>query len=255
MKAGIVFKIDGPKAIVLKADGSFVSVTAKAGWRVGETVPLSTASRRFPMRSLATAACLAILFIGGFGWNRLYISPVALISLDVNPSIELQVNRFKRITSATALNDEGARILAQADVKNAACKTALINILNAEETSGYLTADTNVVLTVFASDSSVQAALLSELQNAVDAGISHYSDPVNAEYHCVDENTVHGAHAHGVTAGKYLYLQTLQELDPETDISQLSHHSIEQIKGKIASCQQGHDANRVDSHHSGGHGH
>lgn len=253
MKTGIVFKIEGHKAIVLKADGSFVSVDAKKGWKPGETVPLSAASKSRAMPFLAMAACLAIAAVGGFGWDRVYHSPMALISLDVNPSIELSVNRFDRIIAAKALNDEGSQILSEANIQNAAYQEALAGILNAESVSGYLTTDANVVLTVFSADSALQSSLLSELQGVVDARISLYADQITTEYHAVDEATVNGAHGHGVTAGKYLYLQELQELAPETDISELTHHSIEQLKGEIDACKLHHDAGDNRHSHGGNH--
>jgi hypothetical protein len=117
---------------------------------------------------------------------------------------------------------------------------ALVELLQAESTSGYLKPEANVVLTVFSSDSAVQSSLLSELRGVVDSSIALYSDQITAEYHAVDESTVNGAHGHGVTAGKYLYLQELQALAPDTDISKLSHHSIEQLKGEIETCKQEH---------------
>ena len=46
---------------------------------------------------LASAfACVALLLFGGY-W--LYFTPTVEISIDVNPSIELGVNRFNRIVS------------------------------------------------------------------------------------------------------------------------------------------------------------
>jgi len=198
LKTGIVFQINGRKAILLKPDGSFVSVPARSDWQVGETVPISQPIKTRRTSFLAAAACLALVVLGGFGLNRFYASPVALISLDVNPSIELSVNRLNRITAFTALNDEGTEILAEANIKN------------------------------------------ERYQGVVDSSIALYSDQITAEYHAVDESTVNGAHGHGVTAGKYLYLQELQALAPDTDISKLSHHSIEQLKGEIETCKQEH---------------
>ena len=240
MKTGIVFQINGRKAILLKPDGSFVSVPARSDWQVGETVPISQPIKTRRTSFLAAAACLALVVLGGFGLNRFYASPVALISLDVNPSIELSVNRLNRITAFTALNDEGTEILAEANIKNERYQDALVELLQAESTGGYLKPEANVVLTVFSSDSAVQSSLLSELRGVVDSSIALYSDQITAEYHAVDESTVNGAHGHGVTAGKYLYLQELQALAPDTDISKLSHHSIEQLKGEIETCKQEH---------------
>lgn len=41
----------------------------------------------------------------------LYFTPTAAISIDINPSIELEVNRFGRVLSVTGYNDDG-RVLA-----------------------------------------------------------------------------------------------------------------------------------------------
>lgn len=240
LKTGIILKTDGHKAVVLKSDGSFASVDAKNGWRVGQTVPVSNPARRRAARYLAMAACL-VMAVTGVGW-KLYAAPVALVSLDMNPSLELSVNRFHRIISATAFNGESSRILTEAGVKNEDCREALVNILNAGESDGYLTGEANVVLTVFSRDASTQASLLAQLQGAVDSRVSHCAGQIKTEYHAVDENTVSDAHGHGVTAGKYLYLMKLQSLEPETDISGLTHHSIEQIKGEIETCRQKHGA-------------
>lgn len=257
MKTGIVFKIEGHKAIILQADGSFVAIHAKPGWAVGQTVVMSAAARR--MRPiLAAAACFAMILLGGFGWRWISTTPVAWISLDVNPSIELCMNRFARIISATALNIEGERILAQIPVKNLAYTQALANILRAEETGDYFTADADLVVTVFAADAQVQADLLASLQTVVHTETAYASSQMQTEYYAVDENTLHGAHTHGMTAGRYMYLQALQALAPETDVAAFSHHSISEIKEEIARCEQEHltdDADKPahEAHHASSH--
>lgn len=248
MKAGIIFKIDGRKAIVLKSDGSFVSVNTKVGWKVGETISVSDSPTKRVTPFFAMAACLAVIFLGSLGWNQLYTSPTAIISLDVNPSIELIVNRFNRIVSSTALNDESKEILGYINIKNAYYQEALANILSAGADNGYLTDEANVVLTVFASDPTLQSSLLTQLQGVVDSNISLYSDQITTEYHAVDESIINGAHGHGITAGKYLYLQELQVLAPERDISELTHHSIDEIKGEIEACKQEHSIEGGGSH-------
>lgn len=253
MSTGIVFQIEGRKAVVLKADGEFVHVNAKSGWQVGETVIITTPARNRMRPLLTIAACLAVVILGGFGWNQLYASPVSLISLDVNPSIELGVNRWGRVVTASALNEEGTAILTQANTNNIGYQDALSSILSIEGESGFLTANANVVLTVFSQNETIQTSLLAESQNVVDSKISLYSNQITTEYYAVDETTVDGAHGHGVTAGKYLYLQKLQSLAPETDLSQYTHHSIEQIKSQIEVCKQEHAGEAENAPHGEAH--
>ena len=62
--------------------------------------------RSSPLRKFAAAAvCSLAVFIGGGSW--LFFTPTAFISVDVNPSLELGINRFDRIVSVTGYNEDG----------------------------------------------------------------------------------------------------------------------------------------------------
>ena len=64
--------------------------------------------------ALAACAVLIALGIGGVAWA---VTPYAYVTVDVNPSLELGINRLDRVTSTRAYNDDGARVLAAADVQ------------------------------------------------------------------------------------------------------------------------------------------
>ena len=68
---------------------------------------LAPRRRRWPA-ALAAAACLLVAILGFSGW-QLYQKPVAYVGLDINPSLELAVNRFDCVVTATAINDDGRR--------------------------------------------------------------------------------------------------------------------------------------------------
>ena len=59
------------------------------------------------------AACLMVAILGGSGVYYQRVCAVAsVVSLDVNPSVELTVNRGERVISCTPLNEEAKEILA-----------------------------------------------------------------------------------------------------------------------------------------------
>ena len=62
---------------------------------------------------------------------------------------------------------------------------------------------------------------------------------------------VEAAHSCGVTAGKYIYLQKLEEAAPETDITQYSHCSIDEIKEHISNCESRHQTDYEGSGKAG----
>lgn len=61
-------------------------------------------------RVAAIAACVALVacVIGGVGD---FLRPVAYVGIDVNPSVELSLNRFDVVVGASALNEGGQRVL------------------------------------------------------------------------------------------------------------------------------------------------
>ena len=64
---------------------------------------------------LAFAVFAAVLLAGaGYAWVQ---TPVSYVSIDVNPSIEFALNRFDRVMSVTAYNDEGRDIIEALSLK------------------------------------------------------------------------------------------------------------------------------------------
>ena len=86
-----------------------------------------TAMRRW---TTLVAACLALMLLGGGGLFYQQANAVAsVVSLDVNPSIELRVNRDEKVLSCTPLNEDAKEILEDmgggADLKGAKLDVAV----------------------------------------------------------------------------------------------------------------------------------
>ena len=58
--------------------------------------------------------CMAILLIGSY-W--LYFTPAWQISIDINPSIEISMNRLNKVISVKSYNEDGAELADLLDVK------------------------------------------------------------------------------------------------------------------------------------------
>lgn len=84
--------------------------------------------RRPPVWRMAAAACalLVFLLVAG-GW--VYLTPTAYLSVDVNPSLELGINRFGRVVTADAYNEDGEALLEELQVRFASWEEALEEIL------------------------------------------------------------------------------------------------------------------------------
>lgn len=231
MKTGIVLEIKGGRAVLLISGGGFITVAAGSGWKTGDLVTLRPPGKHYT-QLIAAAACLCIIFsLALFGYE-MYFRQTSLISIDVNPSIELAINGFHRVTSAKALNQEGKAILEQADLMNKKLNTAM-DLLFEQGLYSYVTDDSYITFTVFSSTKSMESYLLKELDNTALNLISSKHRTTQIETYAVDEQTVLDAHSHQVTAGKYNALKELMEVLPQADMELYSHCGIGEIKEKI----------------------
>lgn len=155
----------------------------------------------------AAAACMLLLFLSGYG-TRMFFEPVSIISIDINPSIELGVNAIDRVVSAEAFNPEGEALLQTLSLKYRTSGDAVEQLVNSETIQTLLLQDEELSLTVVGDDAA-SAALYARLEAVVDTA------------HCVSASAdiVAEAHHSGLSCGKYLaYLEAAAEeeaLTPE----------------------------------------
>ncbi len=93
------------------------------------------------------AAMLAIVIASALIFTQLIgINGSAVVALDVNPSIEIQVNGKEKVTKVTALNDDAIIVLGTMDLVDVDLEVAVNAILGSMMTHEYLTAETNSIL-------------------------------------------------------------------------------------------------------------
>ena len=178
------------------------------------------------------AVCMMLLLMAGFGGYSLVHTPVSYVSIDVNPSIELALNRFDAVVSATAYNEEGNTILKQLDLKGKKYTEAIDDIVNCEAMKPYLIKDSEVVFTVAASKGQEN-----ELKAGVEKCSGHISQ--NCQYSSADLETVEQAHEVELSLGKYnAYLQ-LSEYDETVTPDDCRHMSMSEIHCLVKGHEQG----------------
>lgn len=83
------------------------------------------------MPRIATVLTVLILMIGLGGYFS-YFTEASVISVDINPSIELSVNVYGRVISATGINEDGEALLADVSVDHMDYADAIADLLNSE---------------------------------------------------------------------------------------------------------------------------
>lgn len=181
------------------------------------------------------AACLVVALAGVFGY-RYMTAPTAFIDIDVNPSIELAVNRFDNVVSAEALNSDAQTVLDQADIIGESYVDAVEALMTVLAREGYDLGDAYVEFSISSDDTRQTTDLESSTDSLIAS--SGYSGHCNV----VDESVHAAAHACNMGVGKYLAAQELSELDPDITIEECSHMSMRQIRDGINACHSRNNA-------------
>ena len=159
-----------------------------------EPAPLARRAPRRLVARLAAAACLVLALLGG---AYVTLTPTAYVGIDVNPSIELAVNRFDRVVGARGVNDDGASVLEGADGMWARCADALGAIRETLAQEGYLAGDAALEVTVTCDDDGQYDAI----ETACHERLGDGSDEMSCSRASEEER--HAAHECGMGVGKW----------------------------------------------------
>ena len=250
---GIVLEINGKKAVVVSNEGTFLEIPAQPGLQAGDTVtiPNRRVSPAVFKALIAVAACLVVTFTAVFGYTAMYNAETALISIDVNPSIELSVNRFGNVISTSPLNEEAVELLSTVDLKGMSYSDAVSLLISTDGMEQYLARNAFMVFSVQANNAAWQEELLANLQSTADPYVQSHHENAVTEYFLVDGQMVADAHQHGVSAGKYVMLLELESVAPNVDISEYANHNVCDIQAEIET-HRGHGTDESGPHHDGG---
>lgn len=189
--------------------------------------------RRFAQGlSLVAASVAVLLFVVGIG---LYNNETTYISIDVNPSISLSVNRFDKVIGATPYNEQGRALVESVDVRDKDYAEAVQVIIDSPQMQPYLAAAPAMWVTVQANDDSKEEAVERSVQSVVDTALAQHHAGTYVEYSCVDEQTRAEAERNGLSAAKYTAILELQQYDPDVLVEEYKHHSMHDINNEIAS--------------------
>ena len=215
---------------------------------VGAAIEQRAAKSKVFVRRAATAfTCLALMLLGAGGW-RLYSTPVSAISVDVNPSIELGINRFDRVVSVEGFNADGIALVNSVHLQNMDYSDALETLLECDDMRPYLGNDAVVSIVVLGSTD----AKSEEMQQRISA--CRYAASPNVQCQCGNREEVEAAHAAGLSFGKYRAYLELQALDPAISVNDVCDLTMRQIRDWIAQLTGGQQGEQSGSGHGGGAG-
>ncbi len=257
MKKGIIMEIDDQFLTMLTPDGEFVrtrnlSSTYEIGQEI-EFVPIEQENRKQKLLQsmflnkkglAAVIACIFMIFsflFPSYENNKVY----AYMSIDINPSIELGMNKKYQVISLHSYNVEGDKIVEK--LHNWKRKDVYIvtgEIMNEIKKQGYIRNDDELLIaTVFREENKQEQALFLQ-EKITEIKQAAQSDHLNLIILEATEEERESATEEGLTIGKYKEQQVEKGAQEQKKQGKMKEkeEQHEKVKEKPVSPQNNRDS-------------
>ena len=210
-------------------------VLLECGSRKGTVIVMSEKKKLHWGAKLAAMAAMLALIIGigfGAGVYRLEHKVVSTVSLDVNPGVELRVNRQERVLEVLPLNKEAQEILQDMDLKGSQLNVAVNAVIGAMVRNGYITEISNSVLISVdgendASARALQEKLTLEVSRILDA--QSFAGAVLSQTVEAEEALKTKAEKYNITLGKANLIDQIVQEEEQYTFESMARLTIHQL--------------------------
>ena len=225
-------------AVEKTAPNDVNGVLSRCDERKGTVIPMTTKKTTKKRWTTLAAACLALVLLGGGGIFYQQAHAVAsVVSLDVNPSIELKVSKSEKVLVCTPLNEDAKAILADmgdgADLKGAKLDVAVNAIVGSLVRNGYLNSISSaIMISVEDNDTARAEKLQRELTSTVDGVLqtSEAKASVLTQTLTQDAGLEQQARENSISTGKAALVNRVLALNPALKFDALAKLSVEELK-------------------------
>lgn len=237
---GTIMEIRENSMIIMAQDLSLHEVTKRQGVIEGMEIdffPHEIMLRRrgtgYLRVAAAVAAAIILLFFSNFylsGLRQEIAPPTAILTVDINPSVTLELNRQQQVVTARGLNAE-ARAFPLDDLTGADAKEAVLKIIEWAEAGGYIKAQEKSYILLSTVSLTSEADLEAELEQMVAALSQTIEATSNQEERIVlsitsNPETLQRAREEDISVGK---LEIARQIDDSIDIDEIKGKRVKEL--------------------------
>ncbi len=226
---GIILEIKEKYSLVLKDDSTVVRIRNKENMEVGDTIffleedlyelTKSRNNMKNKIIPILTIAAMLVLLVVPMVKNNISGGAYALMSIDVNPSIEFELDKNKNIVNVYGINDDGKTINLE-ELKGKTLEEG-IKILETYLSKNYSDSKEGIVGFTF-----INKISNDKYENEVKDTVSKGLNNTKFVYLKGTEEDIALAREKGVSLGRY---EALCDLDEDTLEDTIEHMSVDEI--------------------------
>ena len=177
-------------------------------------------------------ACAAVLFIALVVGLAVYLtSPSGYLAIDVNPSMELTLNRMERVAVFKPLNDEAQSLAQGLKLENEPIESAVTALVERMLEKGYFDDTANNVIMLSLDEKTISSDTLERINNAVNQALGNRLPGIRVINQKLGEidGAANEAHSNCISVGKYTLISKLIENGAIYSMEDLAKYSMSEL--------------------------
>ena len=219
-----------------------INETIKVVFEQKRDYELKKKKRRAKFTKIASiVSCAGLLFVAVLGGGKLFSNGSASadyrILIDINPSIELLVDKNGEIKDVGGKNEDGNAILEETNVKGETTAEALKEIISEVVEQGYISPEANSVLvSIEGADKKKEESIKQEISESISQTLSEKSlegaiivQSISAESEFLNSQS----ETYGISAGKAQLIQQIinqNQFYTFEELSQMDIHDLNLLR-------------------------
>lgn len=260
--AGTIIEINNHKTYVMTMDYSIITLRTKKDYFLGQQITFKKREKYKELyvissfKGLAFAASFIlflVLTLSSFllrnsNRNTFDVVCTALVSIDINPSIEISINKEEQIVSVQAKNEDGIKLLNKLDLTQKKLADGVNEIVLTAKEMGFISESKKIVLVSAAlyhstgEDSSKEYAM--QLQQILNSLEVDYQSANLLTVYIDDSAIIEEAKTNNLSIGKELLYKYAQNQDGLLTVDEIRTTSLNELLDKLNALSQ--DGTLVD---------
>lgn len=240
---GCVIKVEKDFAIVLTDEVEYVKIIKKDGLVVGQKIifvkeDMYKENREDFMSIRLVAAVFMVLFLSISLLGKFHIfnnasAAAMVISVDINPSIQFEINKEEKVIKARAINQEGQKLLDR-DFTGMTIEDSVHTVIENAKMKNYMTEEKNSILiaTVPLKDDFKEKARKLEKEFVEIIKQDMELEKVNYIYIDGNKEDLKESKKQQLSIGKYEVYKKSKQKDQNITLEQIKAMKVEEIVNK-----------------------
>lgn len=232
-KRGLVTKIKEEYCIILTGEGTYERIPVPAaGAKIGAEIAYPNFIISSAIKPLLLVASFLILFFGYTLFRQATLpKAMAYVSLDINPSLEMSVDRNLNVIDVKYFNNDAANLLMQENLQGKNLYDALTVVIDKAIKQNYIKTDQDnlIISTVSSSDADANSVDQKAVQQVLEKSIKTDGFTGEVKTYSVTDEFRSTAEEKGLSPGKFLIYEQLVKTGNKISVDEVRQNKISKL--------------------------